>query len=78
MLKKQGFIRYYGISSIRPNVIDSYLKRSNITSIMMQYSLLDRRPEELFPLIAEKNVSVIVRGGVAKGLLVDKAPKDYL
>lgn len=42
-LKQQGKIRFYGISSIRPNVIREYVQRSGIVSVMMQYSLLDRR-----------------------------------
>ena len=40
---------HYGISSIRPNVIGEYIRRSSIVSVMMQYSLLDRRPEETMP-----------------------------
>ena len=44
-LKEQGKIRAYGISSIRPNVIREYVDRAQIVSNMMQYSLLDRRPE---------------------------------
>jgi aryl-alcohol dehydrogenase-like predicted oxidoreductase len=71
-LKQEGVIRYYGISSIRPNVIKEYLKKSSIISIMMQYSLLDRRPEEWFPLMEENGVSVIARGPLAKGLLTEK------
>lgn len=71
-LKQEGIIRHYGISSIRPNVIKEYLEKSNIVSIMMQYSLLDRRPEEQFSLIREKGVSVIARGPLAKGLLTGK------
>ncbi|WP_191560906.1 aldo/keto reductase [Metabacillus idriensis] len=71
-LKKEGVIRYYGISSIRPNVIKQYLEKSSIVSVMMQYSLLDRRPEEWFSLLKEHNVSVIGRGPLAKGLLTDK------
>lgn len=79
LLKDQGKIREYGISSIRPNVIREYVKRSNIVSVMMQYSLLDRRPEETcLPLLAEANVSVITRGTLAKGLLVDKPAGEYL
>lgn len=66
---KEGIIRYYGISSIRPNVIKTYLEKSNVTSIMMQYSLLDRRPEEWFDLISNHEVSVIARGPLAKGIL---------
>jgi aryl-alcohol dehydrogenase-like predicted oxidoreductase len=45
-LKQQGLIRHYGISSIRPNVIREWVKRSKLVSVMMQYSLLDRRPEK--------------------------------
>lgn len=69
-LKEEGFIRSYGISSIRPNVIREYANRSNIVSVMMQYSILDRRPEEYaLPLLKEKGISVVTRGPVAKGLL---------
>lgn len=71
-LTKEGVIRYYGISSIRPNVIREYAKRSSIVSVMMQYSILDRRPEEVFPLLKESNISVIARGPVARGLLTDR------
>ena len=74
-----GKIRYYGISSIRPNVIREYIDRSHLVSVMTQYSLLDRRPEEAtLNLLHENEVGVLVRGAVAKGLLVSKPPKDYL
>lgn len=73
-LKQEGLIREYGISSIRPNVIREYVRRSHIVSVMMQYSILDRRPEETaLPLLKENNISVIARGPVAKGMLSDKA-----
>ncbi|WP_207514468.1 aldo/keto reductase [Longitalea luteola] len=79
LLKQQGKIRYYGISSIRPNVIREYIKRSNIVSVMMQYSLLDRRPEETcLSLLQENNIGVLARGAVAQGLLVNKPSKTYL
>ncbi|ANE49160.1 aldo/keto reductase [Flavisolibacter tropicus] len=78
-LVQQGKIRYYGISSIRPNVIREWVKRSNIVSVMTQYSLLDRRPEEAnLPLLQEKGIGVLVRGGVAQGLLVNKPAAPYL
>src|SRR5690606_31846925 len=78
-LRTAGKIRYYGISSIRPNVIREYVSRSNISTVMMQYSLLDRRPEEsCLPLLAEKRITVLARGTVAGGLLINKAPKEYL
>lgn len=76
-LKQEGSIRYYGISSIRPNVIKEFAKKSSIVSVMMQYSLLDRRPEELFPLLEEHRISVIARGPLAKGLLTQKPLSDF-
>lgn len=71
-LKTRGLIRAYGISSIRPNVIREWLGRSRMASVMMQYSLLDRRPEEaVLDSLHENGVSVIARGPVAKGILSD-------
>jgi aryl-alcohol dehydrogenase-like predicted oxidoreductase len=78
-LKKSGKIRYYGISSIRPAVIREYVKRSGIISVMMQYSLLDRRPEEeMLPFLQENQVGVLARGTLAKGLLINKPPANFL
>ncbi|MEQ8523301.1 aldo/keto reductase [Gracilimonas sp.] len=77
-LKDQGKIRAYGISSIRPNTIRQYVERSRMDCVMMQYGLLDRRPEEeSLDLLAEHDISVITRGTLGKGLLIDKAPHDY-
>lgn len=79
LLKQQGKIRYYGISSIRPNVIREYIKRSSIVSVMTQYSLLDRRPEEeTLEALHKNNIGVLVRGSVAQGLLINKPAKPYL
>ncbi|MFC5652233.1 aldo/keto reductase [Paenibacillus solisilvae] len=82
-LKQDGLIRYYGISSIRPNVIREYVNLSGIVSVMSPYSILDRRPEEeLLPLLAERGISLIARGPLAGGLLTEKgagkAGKNYL
>jgi aryl-alcohol dehydrogenase-like predicted oxidoreductase len=71
-LVSEGFVKYYGISSIRPNVIREYASKSNIASVMMQYSILDRRPEEeALRVLRESEISVVARGPVAKGLLSD-------
>lgn len=82
-LKQEGVIRYYGISSIRPNVIREYVQRSGIVSVMSQYSILDRRPEEsILPLLAREGISLIARGPLASGILTDhgggKAERAYL
>lgn len=79
LLQQQGKIRYYGISSIRPNVIREYVKRSAIVSVMMQYSVADRRPEEsILDLLHKKNIGVLSRGALAQGMLANKPAKEYL
>ncbi|MHA6484847.1 aldo/keto reductase [Paenibacillus sp. strain BS8-2] len=82
-LKAEGVIRHYGISSIRPNVIREYARSSGIVSLMSQYSLLDRRPEQTtLPLLRENNIGLIARGPLAGGILTDKgrlkAVRGYL
>jgi len=79
LLKERGKIREYGISSIRPSVIREYVRRSRIAGVMMQYSLLDRRPEEAaLELLGQHGIGVLARGSLAKGLLVNKTPEKYL
>ncbi|WP_343559086.1 aldo/keto reductase [Sphingobacterium sp.] len=79
LLKKQGKIRAYGLSSIRPNVIKEFLAKSAISSVMMQYNLLDRRiEEEMDALLLTNNVGILARGTLAKGLLVNKRVEAYL
>jgi aryl-alcohol dehydrogenase-like predicted oxidoreductase len=78
-LQQQGKIRYYGISSIRPNVIRAYVYRAAISTVMLQYSLLDRRPEEsCFNILADNNMGILARGSLASGLLINKPAKNYL
>lgn len=73
-LKQEGLIRAYGVSSIRPNVIRWYIEHSNIDAVMMQYSMLDRRPEEaLLDELNQHQISVLSRGPLAKGMLSNRA-----
>jgi aryl-alcohol dehydrogenase-like predicted oxidoreductase len=79
ILKEQGKIRAFGISSIRPNVIRKVMADSQPATIMMQYSPLDRRPEEeAFPLIESTQTKVLVRGSFVKGMLINKPAEEYL
>src|SRR5699024_156054 len=68
----KGLIRAYGISSIRPNVIKQFVEKSSIDCIMMQYNMLDRRPEDLFPYLKDNDIHVLARGPLAKGILTDQ------
>lgn len=76
-LKQEGTIRAYGISSIRPNVIREFLKHSSIDAVMMQYNLLDRRPEEeTLELLQRNQISVLARGPLAKGMLSNRSTEQ--
>jgi aryl-alcohol dehydrogenase-like predicted oxidoreductase len=76
-LKKEGLIRAYGISSIRPNVIREYVKKSSIDAVMMQYNMLDRRPEEeILDILHANRISVCARGPLAKGMLSKNGKKQ--
>ena len=79
-LKQQGKIRAYGISSIRPNVIREWVqRRANLATVMMQYGLLDRRPEAFcLQFLHEHGISVLARGSLAKGLLAGKPAAEFL
>ncbi len=79
LMKSQGKIRAFGISSIRPNVVRKVLSMNSPATIMSQYSPLDRRPEEdIFPQVEKTNTRILVRGALAKGLLIDKVSQAYL
>jgi aryl-alcohol dehydrogenase-like predicted oxidoreductase len=88
-LLKDGTIRAWGISSIRPNVVRRYAAMAESgaagpSSEMVQYSVLDRRPEEeILETAMRAGMGVLVRGAVAGGLLAGrppagKPPAEYL
>lgn len=72
-LNAQGIIRGYGLSSIRPNVIDYYINNSNIDTLMLQFNPIDNRPLELMNSL--ENVVVMARGSLMKGLFTKKFEK---
>lgn len=79
ILKQQGKIKQYGISSIRPNVIAEYAKQSDIVSVMLQYSILDRRSEEkVLPQLTQHGIGAFARGTLAKGITLKDSSTDYL
>lgn len=71
-LKKEGLIREYGISSIRPNVFMPFLQNSNAISNMMQFNIFDERASEFFESIQQTGATVVTRGSIAKGLLTNE------
>ncbi|MER1985503.1 MAG: aldo/keto reductase [Solibacillus sp.] len=71
-LKRDGVIREYGISSIRPNVFIPFAEKSQAISNMMQFNLLDQRAGEWFDMLESQGLSVVTRGSIAKGLLTNE------
>lgn len=65
--KRDGLIRQIGLSSIRPNVINHWVKSGALDVLMTPYSLLDRRAETL-----DVSIPIVGRGVLAKGLLTDE------
>jgi aryl-alcohol dehydrogenase-like predicted oxidoreductase len=79
LLITQGKIRAYGISSIRPNTIKRFVGSSNIQSVMLQYSLLDRRPEEfVLDFLKDNKIGILARGVISKGLQLGKKVGSFL
>lgn len=69
-LKQEGIIRSYGISSIRLNVIDYYLKHSSINTLMSQFNPIDNRPLETLEELPQ-DIVLLARGPLMQGLLTD-------
>ncbi len=69
-LQQEGVVKSYGISSIRLNVIDYYLKHSNINTLMSQFNLIDNRPTETLETLP-KDMVLLARGPLMQGLLTD-------
>ena len=71
-LRDEGFIREYGISTNDIDVLKRFYDVSDgeCAVVEVDYSLLNRQPEQhLLPFCREKNIAVLVRGPLAKGVL---------
>ena len=71
--KKEGKIRYYGVSI---NTIDegiAAVKDGRSDTIQLEYNLLAQEPaEKIFPLAQEANVGIIARIPLRRGVLTGK------
>lgn len=72
-LKKQGKIRWIGVSNWNSDQMRMGSAHFDIQCLQPRYSLLDRAPEDHeFPLCLEKNIGVITYSSLARGLLTGK------
>lgn len=74
-LKKEGFIREYGISTDSVEVLTKFNDMSDgaCAVVELNYSLINKAPEkELLPYCEKHRIAVLARGPVAMGLLGGK------
>jgi myo-inositol catabolism protein IolS len=75
-LKNEGCIRAYGISTNDLNVLKRFNAEGTCSVVQVDYSLLNRKPEDEFlPYCAEHGIAVMVRGPLAMGLLSGRYSK---
>ncbi len=73
LLKQQGAIGAYGISTDKPEVLESFNGQNTCGVVELDYSLLNRKPEKkMLPYCQEHGIAVVARGPLGKGLLTGK------
>ena len=72
-LKKEGRLRAYGISTNDLEVVKRFNVHGTCSIVEIDYSLLNRQPEEaLLPYCQQNGIAVLVRGPLHRGLLAGK------
>jgi len=76
--KKEGKIRHYGVSINKVEEALAALEGGLSDTIQLEYNLLAQEPaEKVFPLAQKKNVAIIARVPLRRGLLTGKLkPED--
>ncbi|CAG7631750.1 aldo/keto reductase [Paenibacillus allorhizosphaerae] len=79
ILKRDGEIREYGISTNNLDVLKRFNANGTCRVVEVDYSLVNRQPEEEFlPYCEQHGIAVLVRGPLAMGLLSGKYSEDSL
>jgi len=74
----EGKIREFGVSNFGTSLIKDVKARSQPAAAEVQYSLLDRRPENsLLPYCRETGIPVLAYGVIAQGLLSGKYGPEH-
>lgn len=71
-LKKQGKILHAGVSNFSQEQIERAEKCCEIEVFQPQYSLVDRKEEELIRWAAERNIGIMSYGSLGGGILTGK------
>ncbi len=77
LLKQQGTIGSYGISTDKPEVLERFNAQGTCSVVELDYSLLNRKPEKtMLPYCQAHGIAVVARGPLGKGLLSGKYSTD--
>jgi aryl-alcohol dehydrogenase-like predicted oxidoreductase len=72
-LQREGKVRYYGVSTSDFEYLKAFNADGNCASLQIDYSILNRTPEEdILPYCQANHIGVIVRGALAMGILAGK------
>ncbi len=73
LLRQQGKIRHFGISSGKPQVISAFDQDGGCATAQIDYSAIRRAAErEALPLCAERDIGTLIRGALGQGVLTGK------
>lgn len=76
-LMERGKVRHYGVSVINAEDALESMRQGNPASFQVAFNLLNQRHvDDLFPLVRERNVGVIVRSPLASGFLTGTVTPD--
>ncbi len=76
-LQKDGKVRAYGVSTSDFEYLKAFNQDGGCATLQIDYSILNRTAEnEILPYCQENNIGVIVRGGLAMGILAGKFNAD--
>lgn len=76
-LRKQGKIRWYGISTNNREAIDKLRKLGEIHVLQIGYNLLEQQADELLHFAKHENIGTLLRVPLAKGMLTGKYFKSW-
>lgn len=72
-LQKEGKVKAYGVSTSNFEYLKAFNADGGCATLQIDYSILNRTAEEeILPYCQQNNIGVIVRGGLAMGILAGK------
>jgi aryl-alcohol dehydrogenase-like predicted oxidoreductase len=71
-LKKQGKIRWFGVSTNDVDAIRKLMALGDISMLQVGYNLLWREGERALRLAAAENLGVLIRGPLGRGVLTGR------